>query len=126
MSSKNFYLLLGSVSLLTFGTLSLLYLFFPTLKSYTDLGWLSFVLFFVITIIMFFLGQTAMNSTSKMMFSNVSMAFLLMKMLLSIMILVLYKKLAHPTSNIFIVPFFIVYLIFTIFETYVMLKLTRK
>jgi hypothetical protein len=126
MSSKTFYKLLVSVSLLTVAILFLLSQFFPVLKSYSDLGWLSFILFFTITIMMFFFGKQAIDSPSKMMFSNVSMAFLLMKMLLSIMILVLYKKLAHPASNTFIVPFFIVYLIFTIFETYVMLKLTRK
>jgi hypothetical protein len=126
MSSKNFYKLLGSVSLLTIGILFLLSQFFPILKLYSDLGWLSFILFFTITILMFIFGQRAINSPSKMMFSNVSMAFLLMKMLLSIMILVLYKKIAHPTSNTFIVPFFTVYFIFTIFETYLMLKLTRK
>jgi hypothetical protein len=126
MSSKNFYKLLGSVSLLTIGILLLLSYLFPILKPYTNLGWLSSVLFFSITILMFILGQRAIDSPSKMMFSNVSMAFLLLKMLLSIMILVLYKKIAHPVSNTFIVPFFTVYFIFTIFATYLMLKLTRK
>jgi exosortase/archaeosortase len=126
MSSKFFYKRLAVLSCLTIGLLFSLSALFPLLQTYANLGWLSFFLFLGITVLMYIFGQQAINSTNKMLFTNVSLAFILLKMMLSVMILVLYKKIAHPTSNVFVIPFFLVYFIFTIFETYLMLKLTRK
>jgi exosortase/archaeosortase len=126
MSSKTFYKLLAMLSFMTIVLLIILSYFFPLLQAYANLGWLSFLLFLGITVLMYIFGQQAINSTNKMLFTNVSLAFILLKMMLSVMILVLYKKIAHPTSNAFVIPFFLVYFIFTIFETYLMLKLTRK
>lgn len=126
MSSKKFYQLLALTSILTIVLLVSLPYVFPPLQSYLDLGWISLFLFMAITVMMFLMGQSALKSTNKMQFSNVGLGFILLKMMLSIMIIVLYKKIAHPVSNAFIAPFFIVYFIFTIFETYLMLRMARK
>jgi hypothetical protein len=126
MSSNKFYIFLILTVLFTVGFLFLIFFFFPPLYNYAKLGWASLALFINITFLMFFLGKRAIVSPNKMLFSNISMGFIFLKMVMSLMIIVTYKKIAHPASNLFIVPFFIVYLTFTIFETYLMLKMTQK
>ena len=126
MSSKSFYTFLTLTILLTVSLLFLCFFLFPPLSAYAKLGWASLVLFINITFLMFFLGKRAIISPNKMLFSNLSMGFIFFKMVMSLMIIVAFKKMTHPASNLFIVPFFIVYLTFTIFETYLMLKLTHK
>jgi hypothetical protein len=126
MSSKSFYIFLTLTVLLTVGILFLSFSLFPALSAYANIGWISLVLFVNITFLIFFLAKRAIDSTRKMLFSNVTMGFVLFKMLMSLMIIGAYKVLTHPTSNLFIIPFFIVYITFTIFETYMMLSMTRK
>jgi hypothetical protein len=126
MSSKSFYIFLTLTILLTVSLLFLCFFLFPPLSAYAKLGWASLVLFINITFLMFFLGKKTIASPNKLLFSNISMGFIFLKMVMSLMIIVTYKKMTHPASNLFIVPFFIVYLTFTIFETYLMLKMTQK
>jgi hypothetical protein len=126
MSSKSFYTFLTLTVLFTVALLFLVFFLFPPLYAYAKLGWASLVLFINITFLMFFLGKRAIISPNKMLFSNLSMGFIFLKMVMSLMIIVTFKKMTHPASNLFIVPFFIVYLTFTIFETYLMLKMTQK
>jgi hypothetical protein len=126
MSSKFFFLSLTLTAFITVGILFTSSFFIPSLTNYANLGWISLILFMNITFLMFILGQKTINSPNKMLFSNVSMGFVLFKMLFSLMIVIAYKKITHPTSNLFIVPFFIVYITFTILETYLMIKITRK
>jgi hypothetical protein len=126
MSSKRFYTFLTLTVLLTVALLFVVFFFFPPLYAYAKLGWASLALFVNITFLMFFLGKKAVASPNKFLFSNVSMGFIFLKMVMSLMTVVAYKKMTHPASTLFIVPFFIVYLTFTIFETYLMLKMTQK
>jgi hypothetical protein len=126
MPSKKFYTLLFLTVLFTVCLLFVVFFFFPPLYTYAKLGWASLALFINITLLMFFLGKKTITSPNKFLFSNLSMGFIFLKMVMSLMIIVTYKKMTHPASNLFIVPFFIVYLTFTIFETYLMLKMTQK
>jgi hypothetical protein len=48
-----------------------------------------------------------------------------LKMALCLFVIVGYFKLAEPSSKMYAIPFLIVYLIFTIFETYFMMKLSK-
>ncbi|MBK6905108.1 MAG: hypothetical protein IPH04_20460 [Saprospirales bacterium] len=47
------------------------------------------------------------------------------KMLLSMSVLVVYLKFAAPESKYFILPFLTVYLAFTVFETYFLMKIAK-
>lgn len=48
------------------------------------------------------------------------------KIFFSLFLVIIYNHIAQPSSKVFIIPFFIVYLIFTIFETYLMMQLGQN
>jgi hypothetical protein len=97
-----------------------------TLNNYNGMGLWSLILFTFISFVLFYLGKLAAQSTNKLLFNNVIMASVFLKMMAAIVVLLVYKKQYHPQSNVFLIPFFIVYFFFSIFETYFMVKLSKK
>ena len=126
MSFQRFLILLSSTTisivLINFTTT----LFYPILKNYTGIAWWSLSLFVAISFLLYFLGTQAAKSTNKLLFNNVIIASVFFKMMAAIVILVIYKKIYHPQSSAFLIPFFIVYLFFSVFETYFMIKLSHQ
>ena len=116
MTPSKFYKQLG---LITAGTVAILIL----LHSYTVFGetqvfsWLSLGFFFSLSLLMYLMGRKSAVSSDKNAFTTLIMVFIFSKMLLSVLIVVVYVKTAEPQSKLFVVPFFLVYLIYTIFET---------
>jgi hypothetical protein len=98
----------------------------PKLNIYNSMGLWSLVMFSIISFVLFFLANLAAQSTNKLLFNNVIMASVFLKMMAAVVILLIYKKLYHPQSNVFLIPFFIAYFFFSIFETYFMVKLSKK
>jgi formate/nitrite transporter FocA (FNT family) len=74
---------------------------------------------------MYFVGQQAAQSDNKYTFTNTILGFTVGKLFLAIMVILGYDQLAEPSSKFFIIPFFVVYAVFTGFETYVMMKLSK-
>lgn len=75
---------------------------------------------------MFLVGKITANSDNKGLFTGTILGFTFAKMLLSVIIVVGYAQLGNPPTKLFILPFFIVYLIFTIFETYIMMQIGQQ
>ena len=73
---------------------------------------------------MYFLSHRAALSSDKNLFLQQVLLTTFMKMGLCIIVIIGYFKLAHPSSKMYAIPFLMVYLIFTIFETYFMMKLS--
>jgi hypothetical protein len=125
MSTNRFFYLLLLVSL-GVGLSTLLFAqFFDTFRLYNDVTWWSLCVFVPLSIIMFLVGQSAAKNVNKYLFSNLIVHFTVIKLLFSLLSVVMYKKIYHPESKFFIVPFALVYVVFTIFETFFMVKLTK-
>jgi len=124
MTNKAFLLQLGGVILITVAALLGLYQV-PKLAPYQVLGWISLGGFVFLSMVMFFLGRSAANSSNKNTFTNTIMRFTMGKMKFAIMIVYAYLQMAAPTDKFFVIPFFLVYFIFTAFETYFMMKLGK-
>lgn len=77
----------------------------------------------LLTLAMFLVGGITAKSTNKSLFTGVVLGFTFGKIFLSLFVVLGYYELAQPASKIFLLPFFIVYLIFTIFETYLMMQI---
>jgi len=124
MTQRQFYLQLLLVSALT-----AVALFFinqlPALAAYASLSWLSVAFFIFLSIGMYYAGRRSALSDNKHHFTNTIMGFTMGKMMLSILLILGYLKLAEPETKLFILPFFGVYLVYTIFETYFMTRLGR-
>lgn len=126
MTFQRFLILLGitvvSAILLHYS----LSFFVSNLNHHKGVGLWSLILFTIISFILFFLGKQAAQSTNKLLFNNVIIASVFLKMMAAIIVLLVYKKKYHPESNTFLIPFFIAYFLFSIFETYFMIKLSHK
>ena len=97
----------------------------PAFQAYAGLSWLSVLFFILLSIAMYYAGRRSALSENKHHFTNTIMGFTMGKMMLSILLILVYLKLAEPVTKLFILPFFGVYLIYTIFETYFMTRLGR-
>ena len=97
----------------------------PQLQNDAPLSWLSLFLFILLSILMYYVGKRSSMSENKNDFTNVVLGFTIGKMFLSIMIIYAYFSLMQPEGKWFIIPFFIVYFMYTAFETYFMMKLGK-
>lgn len=124
MSAQAFFTQLAIVTLLAagaaYGMLAL-----PKLQAYPYVAFGSLAVFFLISIIMYVAGKKAALSENKHNFTNVSLGITIGKIFIAILFILGYDQLLEPASRFFIIPFFIMYLIYTIFETYVMMKLGK-
>ena len=124
MSRRRFFL---QLTLVTFGTLagiSLLQLF-PQFHVSFQFSLLSLLFFVVISAVMFLIAAQAALSKDKNVFTRLIMVFTFVKMLLTLALVVVFQKFARPTNNLFLIPFFSIYIVYTIFETTFMTKLGK-
>ncbi len=98
----------------------------PQLGNNQSFSWISLSAFVVLSILMFVLGKWSAGDRNKSLFISMSILLGGSKMLLSVLLVIVYSKLMQPTSRAFVIPFFLVYLSFTIFETYFMMKLAQE
>lgn len=124
MLNKKFWQQLGWLTLCTLLLVAALHAF-PGLRPHWPLSALSILLFTGLSVLIFFFGKRAATATNKHLFTNLVMGFTLVKMLFSGFIIVAYTLLAAPGNKLFVLPFFLVYSIYTAFEVYIMVKLAR-
>jgi hypothetical protein len=125
MNLRLFLTLLAATTALVLFLNLILQQFFGTFVKYSSVTWWSLALFIPLSIGMFFLGQRASESANKFLFHNLIIVSIFAKMFLSVFVLLIYKKIFHPETKNFTLPFFVVYFVFTIFETYFMVKLAQ-
>ena len=126
MNLRPFLTLLAATTALVVLLNLILQQFFGTFVQYSSVTWWSLGLFIPLSIGMFIFGQRASLSENKLLFHNLIIVTIFAKMFLSVFVLLIYKKIFHPETKNFTLPFFLVYFIFTIFETYFMVKLAQK
>ncbi len=125
MNLRSFLTLLAATTALVVFLNLVFQQFFGTFVQYSSVTWWSLAMFIPLSIGMFFLGHKAANSENKFFFHNLIILTIFVKMFLSVIVLLMYKKIFHPETKNFTLPFFLVYFIFTIFETYFMVKLAQ-
>ncbi len=117
------------IQLVTLSLVSFLLLFFinklPQFTPFQTFSYISCFSFIIFSAIMYFLASRAAVSSDKNLFLQQVLLTTSLKMALCIFVIVGYFKLAEPSSKMYAIPFLIVYLIFTIFETYFMMKLSK-
>ena len=74
----------------------------------------------------YLLSVKAIKSTNKMAFIQLVMFNVIFKIVGFMVIAAAYFKIAHPTQKYFILPFLVIYFIYTIFETIFIYKLALK
>ena len=126
MRTKDFYKLLVLTGMCASLCILILHWLCPTIHFNSPIAWWSLAFFLVISVAMYYIGKKALGSSNKMMFSNVASMFMFGKMFLSCIVLFIYKETINPTSRYFVLPFVVMYLFFTVFETYFMVKVGKE
>ena len=124
MTNRQFYFKLGLLTIATIVAMAGLHLI-PVLAPFWDITIGSIVLFLVISILAWHLGQKAALSKNKNNFTALVLGFIFGKMFLCVIFVLIYTKTVFPESKFFLIPFFLIYLVYTIFETTILTKLGR-
>ncbi len=125
MTARKFW---TQTAFLSFGVAALLFgfSFYPPLSPYLFFGMICLLFFVALSVLMYSVGKKAAVSSQTNFFTQLILIFTLVKMFLSVVLVFVFFKLARPESNWFLAPFFLVYLIYTIFETYFMIRIGKS
>lgn len=125
MNNKQFYAKLGIVTLLS---ILLIYClnFNPLIQSAQMLSWTTISFFVLLSLLIFIVGTYVAKQKNKNTFTSVILLVMITKMFLCILIVAIYAKVQQPTNNYFLIPFFSIYLIYTIFEVHLMTRLGKN
>jgi hypothetical protein len=93
--------------------------------QYFDFSLIVIAIFAFINLQIYYFGTITIRNKNKYLFTNITMGMTFVKILLSIAIIVVYKSKYYPPDTNYIVPFFLIYALFTIFETYKLSKLVQ-
>lgn len=124
MSNAHF-LKLYAVLLLIVLPLLLVFCFIPVFKPYNGLNVVSFIFFNVLCLAAYYFGKKSLKSPNKFLFNQLIMLNVIIKMFVSIGIIVIFHQFYNPQTNWFVLPFLIFYVIYTIFETYLLTNLVK-
>ena len=97
----------------------------PILAPHSALSWGSLGFFVALSLVMFFVGRKAAVSQNKNDFTNVFLLFLMAKLFSCAILVIVYLKTVEPQTKLFVLPFFGLYIIYTVFEVYFLSKLGR-
>lgn len=124
MSRKSFFI---SLSLLTVALIivALIMNGRGEIGKFTDFSIYSILAFALLSISMYFFGLKAARSKNKYTFNNLIIGNMILKMVLCLVIIMVYRQIYTLESRAFIIPFLIIYLSYTIFETYFLTKLAK-
>ena len=89
----------------------------PALQSGIALAWIALALFVLFSLIAFFMAAQMAKSPKRDRYITLIMGLTLFKMFLAFTMIAAYVKINPPQSRLFAIPFFGIYLIFTIFES---------
>ncbi|MFK7932819.1 MAG: hypothetical protein AB8G22_04875 [Saprospiraceae bacterium] len=125
MNQRTFLKQMGIVSFSVVALLTVIYSFMPFQPDWA-LGLISWILFAVLTFLMFYFGKQAAASKNRNNFTTLILGITVVKMFLAIAAVFIYHSIAHPESRMFVVPFLLVYFIFTVYETYMLMILSKE
>jgi hypothetical protein len=94
--------------------------------KFTDFSLMCIGAFVSLSIGIYYLGVQAINSANKYSFNNLVVINMILKMIVSVLIILIYKQINEVESRGFIIPFLVIYLSYTIFETYFLTKLAKQ
>ena len=90
-------------------------LLWPSIASFRDFTWLSFTFFALLTGLTLYIGLRGLEKSSYGFVASVN-GIVLLKLMLSVVLVLVYVILTKPKEPQFILPFFIFYILFTVFE----------
>ncbi len=124
MTHRQFIVALAGVSasalLLTAGLLRV-----PPIQPFAFSAYGAWSLYLLYSVLQYFLGRHAAFDTNKAKFIGVVQLLTALKMGLTVLFVAFFVKLVKPETNWFVLPILVNYVLFTIFETIVMMRVGK-
>lgn len=87
---------------------------------------LSSIIFFVsLSIVVFYLGNAAARSANKNRLTQLIMILVFFKLFSCLLIIIIYDRFFHPANNYYVLPFFLIYILYTVFEVIMLTKANK-
>ena len=98
--------------------------FFDFFQPYRLFTWVSLLFFMLITLVS---GYYNSRSIKKPFFFNIFFGTLAVKFFMSIAFLIVFLVYIDPDNKkMFVIPFFLIFFIYKVFETYMLLRFARE
>ena len=122
---KTYLQKLVSFSVMVF-TISFLLFMIPELMFLKKFTWASIAFFTLLSGIIYFLGTIGVSGKSNYAFITYIYVSMGIKMMLCVVMVFSYLFFFKPEKIFFIIPFFLLYILYTVFETFFLVKESQK
>jgi len=124
MKTSRFYLLFGITLICLCAFLYLIGLS-SKMQHYLDISYMAVPAFGILSLVIYYLTIFMEKREDKSGLFNIVVINLMLKFLISALVIGIYYNTKNPSDGIFVVPFIVIYVVFTIFETYFMSEQAR-
>lgn len=90
-------------------------LLLPAVIPFQSFTWISLLFFFLLTALSLYIGIRGLDKTGYGFVASIN-GIVLLKLMLSVVLVLIYVLAARPKDPKFIIPFFLFYILFTVFE----------
>jgi hypothetical protein len=97
----------------------------PQWRTDALLAWLGLLLFSIFTVLSYAIGWRAVYSVDKNKFIYIYINLIIIKLALCVALALAYRYWHPLTHPLFVLPFLSIYIIYTIFGTQLMMKLSK-
>lgn len=105
--------------------LLVLHLIWPQSNAISPFSFAAMGLFSAVLIFAYMRSSMAVRSSDPYLFIRLMLMLFLVKFFICLILVAVYWKIAQPQSKLAILPFFLIYLIYTTFEVYFLDKIAR-
>lgn len=89
------------------------------------ISYISIAFFVVLSILIYFIARSSGRSADKNLLTRWIMILVFVKIFSGLVIIVVFDRIYHPESNLFVLPFFLAYLIYTALEVWILTKASK-
>jgi high-affinity Fe2+/Pb2+ permease len=124
MNWKRFLVLFGFTLLLVAVSLFVMSLS-DRVGSYIDIGYYAVPAFSLLSVAVFALANILERRKEHQGLFNLVVINVMLKFLITALVIGVYYQIEKPENGVFVIPFILVYVVFTIFEAYFMSEQAR-
>lgn len=96
------------------------------LGSQPDFAWVCYVFFALLTFLTIYITSLATKASSKSYGTTMILGAMGVKFILSMFMILGYILVVNPENPRFVLPFFVLYILFTVVETNYLLRITKE
>ncbi len=122
MHSKEFVVKFGIFSIISLVLILISHLG-SSLSIFTSFSLCTFLVYFILTIMMYLFANNAKKTPDTGAYTSILLSFHWIRIFTSLIFILTYINIFVPKSNLFLLPFFTIYILFTIFEVYMLTKM---